>query len=66
MKVIAKSNPPDTSTKAKLMAQFLTLGWWDCMTPDERCAFFERGEVLDSPFARKTLLPIIQRMKVKP
>lgn len=38
------------------MAHLLCLGWWDQMTPQEREALLERGEVLDSPFARSTLL----------
>lgn len=60
-KILAISKPPEGETLAKLIAQFISLGWWDRMTVIEREAFFSRGEVLDSPFARSTLLPIIQR-----
>ena len=66
MKVLAKSQPPDGDTKAKLMAQFLALGWWDQMTIMEREAFFERGELLESPFAVNILFPLIQRSNNRP
>ena len=59
--VLAKSDPPSVGMKAKLMAQFIALGWWDMMSAEERFAFFDRGELMDSEFARSVLLPMIKR-----
>lgn len=64
--VLAKSQPPNDKTLAKLIAQFVSLGWWDRMTIKEREAFFERGEVIDSPFAREFLIPLIKRSRNQP
>lgn len=61
MKIIAQASPPDRETKARLMAQLLALGWWDQMTPVEREALLERGQILDTPFGREHLLPIAKK-----
>lgn len=65
-KILAKSNAPLGEAKIKLVAYFVGLGWWDQMSINEREAFFERGEVLDSDFARSILLPLIHRSNLRP
>jgi len=45
MKIIGKTHPD----KAAMITVLLTLHLWDAMSPDEREAAVERGEVWDTP-----------------
>ena len=50
VKVLARGSNPD---KATLIATLLTSGLWDLLPPDERGAWCERAEVLDTPSGRR-------------
>lgn len=56
-KVIGKSTGID---RAAMMTVLLVLHLWDAMTPDERHAAVERGEIWDTPPGRALMARIAE------